>query len=200
MLSVKERQERLKYLGFYKGKINGKEDAATKKAYLDLQKTYFFNKKDMDGKYGNDTEKLLYTAYNVKRYTKNFDIKKDHLYCGCKGKYCTGFPDFVRASLLKNLQSIRDKFGATSVTSMLRCKKWNSIVGGVINSKHTKGLAVDFYNSGTGALAKRKTEVNYWMSLPSATYSYCNGYYKNKSGSGKKTAPNMGKSIHGDIS
>ena len=199
MLSVRERQERLKYLGYYEGKIDGIEGAKTKEAYLKLQKEYFFNAKDKTGVYNNNTEKLLYSAYNVKRYSKNFDIKKDKLYCGCKGKYCTGYPDFIRAALMKNLQSIRDKFGATTVTSMLRCKKWNSLIGGVVNSKHTRGLAVDFYNSGTSALSKRKTEVNYWMKLPSATYSYCNGYYKSKSGSGKKTAPNMGRSIHGDI-
>ena len=199
MLSVKERQTRLKYLGYYSGKIDGIEGAGTKKAYLDLQKDYFFRSKDKTGKYNLDTEKLLYTVYNVKRYTKNFDVKKDKLYCGCKGKYCTGYPDFLKASLLQNLQSVRNKYGATSISSALRCKTWNKKVGGVNNSKHTQGKAVDFHNSYGSTLAKRKEEINYFISLPSSSYSYCNGYFKTKATSGKKSAPNMGSSIHGDV-
>ena len=39
MLSIKQREEELKYLGFYKGKIDGKEGAQTKKAYKDLKES-----------------------------------------------------------------------------------------------------------------------------------------------------------------
>ena len=199
MLSIKERQERLKYLGYYKGAIDGIEGVKTKRAYLDLQKWGFFRAKDIDGKYGTNTEKLLISAYNVKKYTKNFDIKKDKLYCRCKGKYCTGFPAIINNDLLKNLQSIRNKYGATTVTSLLRCRKWNSIQKGSTNSRHLKGLAVDFRNLKSLTLDKRKEQINYWVSLPNSRYSYCNGYYKSKTGSGKKTAKSMGTSIHGDI-
>lgn len=199
MLSVKERQERLKYLGYYKGAIDGIEGAKTKRAYLQLQKWGFFRAKDKDGKYGPNTEKLLISAFNVKKYTKNFDIKKDKLYCRCKGKYCTGYPAIIQVDLLKNLQSIRNKFGATTVTSLLRCRKWNSIQKGSANSRHLKGLAVDFKNLRSLTLAKRKLEINYWLTLPEARYSYCNGYYKSTTGSGKKVAKKMGTSIHGDI-
>lgn len=199
MLSVKERQTRLKYLGYYKGVIDGIEGKGTKEAYLKLQKDYFFNSRDKDGKYGNNTEILLNSVYNVKKYSKNFDIKKDKLYCGCKGKYCTGYPATIDPYLMKNLQSVRNKFGATSVTSMLRCKTWNKKVGGVLNSKHTKGKAVDFHNAYGSNLTKRKTEINYFISLPNSSYSYCNGYYKTKATSGKKTSSTMGSSIHGDV-
>lgn len=199
MLSVKERQEKLKYLGFYKGAIDGVEGVKTKRAYKDLQDTYFFRKQDKDGKYGNNTEKLLLSAYNVKKYTKNFDIKKDKLYCRCKGKYCTGYPAVIQIDLLKNLQATRDKFGGTSVTSMLRCTKWNKEIGGSTNSKHKVGKAVDFWNRNTLTLAKRKNVINYWFTLNNPNYSYCNGYYKSKTSSGKKTAKGMGVSVHGDI-
>ena len=199
MLSIKERQERLKFLGFYKGAIDGIVGVKTKRAYLDLQKTYFFRAKDKDGKYGTNTEKLLISAYNVKRYTKNFDIKKDKLYCRCKGKYCTGFPAVIQIDLLKNLQSERDKWGATTVTSMLRCKEWNKKQGGASASRHMQGKAVDYRNKHTLTLAKRKDCINYWLTLPNSRYSYCNGYYKSTSGSGKKTAKGMGLSVHGDI-
>ncbi len=199
MLSVKERQEKLKYIGFYKGAIDGIEGVKTKRAYKDLQDTYFFRKQDKDGKYGNNTEKLLISAFNVKKYTKNFDIKKDKLYCRCKGKYCTGFPAIIQVDLLKNLQAERDKWGGTSVTSMLRCKTWNKEVGGSSKSKHMSGKAVDFWNKHTLTLAKRKDVINYWFKLNNPNYSYCNGYYKSTSGSGKKTVKGMGVSVHGDI-
>lgn len=199
MLSVKERQEKLKYLGFYKGAIDGIEGVKTKKAYYELQKKYFFRKKDIDSKYGTNTEKLLICAFNVKKYTKNFDIKKDKLYCRCKGKYCTGYPAEIDIDLLKNLQSERDKWGATSVTSMLRCKEWNKKVGGSTNSRHMKGKAVDFWNKHTLTLKNRKDVINYWFKLLTPHYSYCNGYYKSKTGSGTKVAKGMGVSVHGDV-
>ena len=199
MLTIKERQERLKYLGFYKGAIDGIEGVKTKRSYLDLQKWGFFRAKDKDGKYGPNTEKLLISAYNVKKYTKNFDIKKDKLYCRCKGKYCTGYPAIIQIDLLKNLQAERDKWGATTVTSMLRCKEWNKKQGGASASRHLSGKAVDYRNKHTLTLAKRKECINYWLTLPNARYSYCNGYYKSTSGSGKKVAKGMGISVHGDI-
>lgn len=199
MLNVKERQTELKIIGLYKGKIDGIEGTLTKKAYKDLQEKYFFRKKDKDGIYGNNTDILLQSVYNVKISATNFDIKKDKLYCHCKGKYCTGFPAIINKDLIRNLQSVRNKFGRTTVTSMLRCREWNKLKGGVPNSKHTKGLAVDFRGLYTITLNKRKKVINYWFTLLNPSYSYCNGYYKTPSKSGKKTSKNMGTSIHGDV-
>lgn len=200
MLTIKQRQEKLKYLGFYKGAIDGVEGVKTKRAYLDLQKWGFFKAKDKDGKYGSNTEKLLENAYNVKKYTKNFDLKKDKLYCRCKGKYCTGYPVIISIDLLKNLQAIRDKWGATTVTSMLRCKKHNAeIKGASASSKHLAGKAVDYRNKHTLTLKNRKEVINYWFTLNNPRYSYCNGYYRKGNTTGTKTAKNMGLSVHGDV-
>lgn len=199
MLSVKQRQEKLKFLGFYNGAIDGIEGVKTKRAYKELQDKYFFRAKDKDGKYGTNTEKLLECAYNVKKYTINFDIKKDKLYCRCKGKYCTGYPAIMDINMLKNLQAIRNKFGGTSVTSMLRCSKWNTEVGGSSNSKHKVGKAVDFWNRNTLTLAKRKKVIDYWFTLNNPNYSYCNGYYRKGKTTGKKVAKGMGVSVHGDV-
>lgn len=200
MLTIKERQEKLKYLGFYTGAIDGIEGVKTKRAYYDLQKKYFFRSKDIDGKYGTNTEKLLLCAFNVKKYTKNFDLKKDKLYCRCKGKYCTGYPAIINVDLLKNLQVIRNKYGATTVTSMLRCKKHNSETSGSSsNSRHLIGKAVDYRNKHTLTLKQRKEVINYWMTLNNSRYSYCNGYYRNGNKSGTKVAKGMGISIHGDV-
>lgn len=199
MLTIKQRQEKLKYLGFYTGAIDGIEGVKTKRAYYDLQKKYMQRKSDIDGIYGNNTEKLLESAFNVKKYTKNFDINKDKLYCRCKGKYCCGYPAIIDMNLLKNLQAIRNKYGATTVTSMLRCNKHNSEVGGSSNSKHKKGKAVDYRNKHTITLNSRKKIIDYWCTLDYSNYSYCNGYYRKGNTTGKKVSKGMGISIHGDV-
>ena len=142
MLSVKTRQKYLKELGFYDGKIDGKWGDKCRKATLALQKKYFSRKKDQDGVYGNDTDILLRSAYNCRdlKYFKLTEFK-----CKCGGKYCTGYPAVLSRSLVTKLdKTLRPKYGAMSIISGMRCKRWNVIQGGVSNSEHTKGKAVDF--------------------------------------------------------
>lgn len=188
MLGITTRQTYLKDLGFYKGKIDGIEGKLTKEAYLNLQKTYFTRKKDIDGIYGNDTEKLLISAYRVKKYTKNF--KLEEFKCHCGGKYCTGYPATLDAQFLKNLQSVRDKFGSTKITSALRCNKHNANVGGSSGSRHKLGKAADIITSTSGTESGRKKIMAYWKTLPRQRYTYCNIGGSN---------PGMGTATHVDI-
>ncbi len=199
MLSVKQRQEKLKFLGFYDGKIDGKVGPKTKKGYKDLQNKYFFRKKDKDGLYGKDTDILLQCVYNVAKYSKNFDILKDKLHCRCNGKYCTGYPAVIDVNLVKNLQEIRNKFGATTITSLLRCSTWNKIQGGVSSSKHTKGKGADYRTKVSNTLVGRKNMIDYWFTLSKPNYGYCNGYYKMSRTSGCKKSVSMGNSTHCDV-
>ena len=99
MLKIKQRKTYLKELGYFKGTVNAKEDDDLKKAYKDLQDDYFTRKKDRDGKYGPNTEKLLLNAYYVKKYTKNF--KLEEFKCECGGKFCTGYPGVWIFSFLR---------------------------------------------------------------------------------------------------
>jgi len=189
LLSKKKRQEYLKALGFYDGKIDGKIGDKTKKAYKALQKAYFTRKSDIDGEYGKNTDILLRNAYNVKKYCKNFDL--EDFKCGCGGKYCTGYPVELNTQLLKNLQDVRDKFGATTVTSGMRCKKHNaSLAGSSSTSRHTSGKAVDIKNSTSKTVAGRKKIMAFWKTLPKWRYTYCNinGDYAN-----------MGSAVHIDV-
>lgn len=186
MLDVKRRQKYLKVLGFYKGKVDGKEGAATKKAYLALQKAYFVRAIDKDGLYGLDTDMLLMNAYRVFKYTKNFNLKEFR--CGCGGKHCTGYPVQLDSDLLTNLQKIRDKYNAPmTVTSGLRCQKFNnSLAGSIKNSKHTKGKAADFKGSLTNTEAKRTAVKTYFKKLSRASYTYSD-------------TANMGQAVHVDV-
>ena len=200
LLSVKKRQEYLKYIGLYKGNINGVEGPLTREAYKKLQDKYYFKKKDKDGKYGKNTDILLRNAYLVKKHTKNFDLKKE-LSCGCGGKYCTGYPVVYNKYALIYLQDVRDEHGSVTVTSPARCKQYNnSLKGSSKTSRHLKGKAFDFINNKVcKSLSTRKAFINDYIKKPKANYSYCDGYGRSKSKKYYPNADNMGKAIHIDV-
>lgn len=199
MLNVRTRQDYLKTLGFYKGSVDGIEGPQTRAAYKALQNKYFTRKSDKDGLYGNNTDILLQSAYNVWKCCKNFTLPE--FKCECNGRYCTGYPAVLNANLLNYLQAIRKSTGvATVITSGVRCQKYNnSLSGSIKDSKHCKGKAVDFYNSKTRTLAQRKSIINDYMKKKGTTYAYCHQYYKSNWGSGYVNAPYMGTSIHIDV-
>lgn len=106
------------------------------------------------------------TESNIKDF-KNFTFNE--LKCRCGGKYCNGMPVGFSYELLRQLQQIRNYFGkAVIITSAVRCTKHNKNVGGVANSKHTKGTAVDFYVKGV-SYSKLNSYVN---TLPYKSYKY----------------------------
>ena len=196
MLSIRERQTYLKYLGLYKGSVDGIEGRLTKEGYKSLQNKFFTRKSDRDGKYGRNTDMLLVNAYNVKKYTKNFSLSE--FKCGCNTKYCTGYPAYLNVNLLKNLQTMRNNYGAITITSPLRCSKHNANIGGVTGSYHTKGKALDLYNVRfSSSFTNRKYAIEKWLLLPKSNMAYQNGYmhYKGKSVTGYN-APKMGNVIH----
>lgn len=189
MLSVRTRQTYLKALGFYTGNIDGSVGPLTKKAYKALQDKYFIREKDRDGLYGTNTDKLLTNAYYVKKYTKNFTV--DEFKCDCGGKHCTGYPTILDTQLLMNLQNVRDKVGATTITSGMRCTKHNnSLPGSSKTSRHLSGKALDIYNARTRTETGRKEIMAYVKGLKGHRYTYCNINGSN---------PNMGNAVHFDV-
>lgn len=106
------------------------------------------------------------TSTNCKDF-KNFNYGE--FKCKCGGKYCNGYPVAFSYDLANNLQKIRNHFGKPLViTSPLRCKQHNKNSGGVSNSKHLKGWAVDFYISGVSA----NDLMNYVKKLSYFRYTY----------------------------
>ena len=188
LLSVAKRKAYFKALGF--GEYN---TANIKK----LQKKYL-RAKDVDGVYGKDTDNLLRHVYNVKTLAPNFS--PEEFKCECGGKYCTGYPSFMKKVELKNLQRIRDHYGKPiTVTCGLRCKTYNSkCKGSISNSLHLTGYACDFYQKGvTDTLANRKKAIKYIKTLPHHHYTYGNGCNSNGYA---VSAPYMGNALHTDTS
>lgn len=186
MLTIKQRQTKLKAIGMYTGEIDGIEGSKTKAGYKKLQDTYFTRAKDRDGIYGKNTDILLQCAYNMKdiKYFKMSEIR-----CKCGGKYCTGYPAVISKQLMKNLDYLREKDGhAITITSCMRCKQHNKNVGGAAGSYHVEARAADIASDSlTGTKAKRKALVKRWKTFKKNHYAY--------SDSG-----DMGNAVHLDVS
>ena len=198
MLDIFKRQKYLKLLGFYSGNVDGVEGPLTRCAYRKLQEKYF-NRKHVDGIYGTQTDILLENAYIIWKNCKNF--KLEEFKCECNGKFCTGYPHKFNENIIIYIQKIRNVVGnPVYITSGLRCKQYNnSLVGSINNSKHTRGKAIDFFCKKTKTLIGRKQIMDYYISFPFSSYTYCDGYYRAKSLKGNIRANYMVNSIHIDV-
>ena len=187
LLTVAERKAIFKELGLTYNKANIQA----------LQRKYMWRSSDVDGIYGPNTDNMLRTVYNTLKYTKNFDAKEFR--CECGGRYCCGFPTYMKPHELISIQAIRDHWGRPiTVTCGMRDATYNrKLNGSVANSKHLTGSAIDFYQKGvTNTLANRKMAIK-WMkrNLPYLNYAYGNGI--NSSGYSVR-APYMGNALHVD--
>ena len=69
---------------------------------------------------------------------------RDEFRCKCGGRYCNGFPAEMSEDTVRCADEIRRRAGVPlRVNSGLRCDRWNAIQGGVKNSNHRTGHAVD---------------------------------------------------------
>ena len=177
-MTIKQKQCLLEYLGYYtpenSGKVNnvdGELGPKTKAATEKFQTDYAL---EADGIFGPLTEKeILDVIATGRKPGVNWDAVKyfdrEEFECNCNGKYCDGFPVAPLPLLVKTADKVRDHFGrAAIISSGVRCKQHNKNVGGVANSRHLEGRAMDFRISG-----KKAAEVlEYVQSLPEVRYAY----------------------------
>lgn len=167
-----------------------------KSGILAFQKMAFpKHREEWDGRYGKRTDAALRHWHNVRKYAgKNF--KPQEFMCDCGG-YCNGYPTWMRKKELIHIQTIRTHYNRPMhVTSGLRCKRRNSELKGLDNSKHLVGKAVDFNMEGvTDSLNARKRAVDYIKTLPNHNYTYGDGIDSN----GKAPFKEMGKALHTDV-
>lgn len=92
---------------------------------------------------------------------------RDELKCKCGGRYCNGFPAEPKEMTVRLADRARKHFGKPAYcVSFLRCKTWNAIKGGVANSQHMYGEAMDIRIEGVTAndlysFFKKQPEVRY---------------------------------------
>lgn len=160
-MTVTQRQHLLAYLGYYVGKVDGIWGTLSKTACAAFQKD---RELPSDGIGGTETDKALKNAVannlfksepvEEKSETGEFwdhirYWKREEFRCKCGGKYCNGFPAEPDRTLVELVDDLRHNAGRPGhASSGLRCKTWNSIQGGVADSRHMKGKALDFYIEG----------------------------------------------------
>lgn len=183
-MTNKQKQCLLYFLGYYVGNIDGDWGTLSKTATKAFQKDY--GGLTVDGLVGKETETALKkavaegmpakkeTTTTEKPATKDGwdNIKyfaKSEFACKCGGKYCKGYPAEISMELVGAAEKVRIHFGKPmTISSGLRCAKHNTNVGGVSNSRHKFGKAIDFCVAG-----KTSAQVlSYVKTLPEIRYSY----------------------------
>lgn len=178
-MTIEQRQCLLRYLGYYVGEIDGDFGTLSKTATKAFQKDYGLT---VDGIFGNATEKKILTVIATGEPPKTTveetkspgdfwdeikHFKRSEFACKC-GK-CGGYPAEPKESLIRVADQVRENLdGAAIVTSGVRCETHNANVGGVVNSRHLSGKAMDFRVVGKTA-AQVLAEVNKY---PEIRYAY----------------------------
>lgn len=160
-MTVKQKQHLLGFLGYYVGNVDGAWGTLSKTATRCFQQEHGLQ---ADGVFGDATAKAVLAAVaknEVKKTeeTKSGDFWDEIVYfdrsefaCHCGGKHCNGFPVEPKEKLIRVADKIRKTLGApATVSSGVRCSQHNSNVGGVSNSRHLTGKAMDFCVAGKSA-------------------------------------------------
>ncbi len=161
-----QKQCLLCYLGFYTGDIDGIFGPATRAATAAFQESVGL---EADGIFGPATGKAALLAVSGDFWAQIEYFQKDEFRCRCGGKYCDGFPAQPDWALVRTADSVRKHFAAPcTVSSGVRCEKHNAAVGGVQNSRHRLGKAMDFSVRGKSA----SEVLAYVKTLPQVRYAY----------------------------
>lgn len=170
IMTMKRLQMNLKFLGYYDGEIDGIKGSKTLEAIKKFQSDHnlavdgIAGQKTIDciraiivgiqkeigvtvdGVAGDETV----TAYNNELGTNYYNwndiqyFKKDEFTCKCG----CGLNN-MNLQVVRIADDVRRHFGKPAiVTSGSRCAKHNKEVGGVSNSRHLQGKAIDMYVQG----------------------------------------------------
>lgn len=177
-MTVKQAQCLLMYLGYSTGWPDGVVGPKTCGAISVFQSDYGI---PATGQLDDTTCKMLVaavagTAAKVEKpKTGNWwdDIKyfqREEFKCKCGGQYCNGYPAEMQEAVVKIADAARAHFGKPAhVISGLRCQKWNAHEGGVANSQHMYGEAIDLRIDGVDSETLRQ----FVAKQPGHRYSYC---------------------------
>lgn len=103
---------------------------------------------------------------------------REEFKCKCGGRYCKGYPTEMQETVVKLADRARKHFNApATVVSGLRCKVHNANCGGVANSQHMYGEAIDLRIKGVSgdkllAYMKQQPEVRYTYKINSTNVHF----------------------------
>lgn len=179
-MTIRQIQHLLAYLGYYAGTIDGIWGTLSRDACTAFQADFGL---EADGVAGAMTQDALRHAVacgmenqaavrssstvvpsfweNIRYFTRSE--------FGCKCGRCGGFPAEPAELLVNTADNLRGHFGKPiTVSSGVRCTAHNAEVGGVSNSRHLSGKAMDFSVQGVSPA----TVLAYVQRLPEIRYAY----------------------------
>lgn len=192
-MTVFQKQCLLAYLGYYDGQIDGKWGPLTQAATEAFQGDYGLH---VDGVYGDGTHAKAAEIIASKEMSvaqkrqdggvpsrpadpgdngfwkdiKYFSRSEFRCKCGDYHKpYCNGFPVEPAEKLVRLLDRAREDLGTPGdIISAIRCPQHNADSGGVANSRHKNGWAVDIVFRG-----KTPAQMEaYFKACPETAYCY----------------------------
>ena len=171
-MTTRQIQNLLDYLGYDPGPIDGANGPNTEDAVRAFQAAEGLT---ADGDPGQETQTALLAAVaagrmytpakteNAKTGTFWDDIqyfRREEFRCQCGGKYCNGFPAEPVEETVRLADEIRRRAGVPlNVNSGVRCTRHNADVGGVWNSLHLTGQAIDLAPIGGNIPVSRLQEI-----------------------------------------
>ena len=178
-MNLKQIQALLSYLGYYDGQLDGIWGRLSEEATRAFQSRYGL---EADGVFGPATQKRILEVIGSGEAPRQEETEgpawwEDIRYftraefrCKCGGRYCNGYPAEMQESVVKIADAAREHFGSPAhVVSGLRCRQWNAHEGGVANSQHMYGEAIDLRIDGVSAESLRQ----FVAKQPGHRYSYC---------------------------
>ena len=178
-MTAKQKQNLLQYLGYYSGQVDGIWGRLSTEATKEFQTAYGLAE---DGMFGPATEKriLEVIASGERPVEKEPEeapdwwkeiryFTREEFKCKCGGQYCDGYPAEMQEAVVKIADAARLHFGRPAhVISGLRCERWNAHEGGVANSQHMYGEAIDLRIDGVDSETLRQ----FVSTQPGHRYSY----------------------------
>lgn len=158
-MTVKQKQLLLAWFGLLAVEdVDGIPGALTEGAIRKLQERLNLTR---DGIWGDQTDaavrEYIFSGEDLSAEPEKTGTFWDHIRywsreefrCQCGGKYCDGFPAEPDQTLVELVDDVRHELGAVAHRSSgVRCSQHNANEGGVWNSKHMTGKALDFFVEG----------------------------------------------------
>lgn len=176
-MTIKQLQHLLAFHDLYNDDVDGIWGPITEAAVRKFQDAFGL---DVDGIVGSATEDALRhsVTYGLPEQPVPDeeswwdDIKyftRKELRCKCGGRYCDGFPAEPKELAVRLADRARAHFGMPAHNvSFLRCQEWNRLQGGVANSQHMYGEAMDIRIDGVTASELRA----FFKDQPEVRYAY----------------------------